>query len=86
MEKERNSELKITKINEYFKSIKFLKPVIGMVLGGTLGFLYYSFIGCSSGSCAITSNQYISVLFGGAFGFSFVHSYQRKNLIIYYKF
>lgn len=33
-----------------------------------LGFLYYIFIGCKSGFCAITSNPFISTGYGGLIG------------------
>ena len=33
-----------------------------------LGFLYYKFIGCSSGSCPITSNPMNSTLYGAVMG------------------
>jgi hypothetical protein len=72
MEKTCKAEINPKTIKEYLKSSNFLKPVLGIVIGGILGFLYYSFIGCSSGSCAITSNPYLSIFFGGFFGFSFV--------------
>lgn len=35
------------------------------LLGGAGGFAYYYFIGCVSGSCLITSNPWISTLYGG---------------------
>jgi hypothetical protein len=65
-------KLKKKNIKEYLISSRFWKPVVGIIIGGIIGFLYYKFIGCSSGSCAITSNPYLSILFGGFFGFSFV--------------
>ncbi len=34
------------------------------VLGGAAGFAYYYFIGCTSGTCPITSNPYISTVYG----------------------
>ena len=47
--------------------------IISIVIGGTAGFAYYYFIGCSSGSCAISSNPFIStfygILLGGVLGF-----------------
>jgi hypothetical protein len=55
-------------IREFFKSSYFWRPFAGVIIGGTGGFLYYYFIGCSSGSCAITSSPYMSTLFGSFFG------------------
>ena len=43
--------------------------IAGAVLGSAGGFLYYYFVGCVSGSCAITSNPVISTLYGAALGF-----------------
>ena len=45
-----------------------LKILAGVVTGGLLGFLYYKFIGCSSGSCPITSNPMNSTLYGAVMG------------------
>lgn len=56
-------------IREMMKSTWFWKPVASILVGGTLGFLYYFYVGCSSGTCAITSNPYSSILFGSAMGF-----------------
>jgi len=53
---------------ELIRSAYFWKPAAGVLLGGIGGFLYYYFIGCASGSCAITSNPVSSVLFGGVLG------------------
>jgi len=72
MEETCKAEIKPKTVKEFLKSSNFLKPALGVVIGGILGFLYYSFVGCSSGSCAITSNPYLSIMFGGFFGFSFV--------------
>ena len=42
-----------------------LKYFIGAVVGGILGFfVIYKLIGCSSGSCPITANPYISTIYG----------------------
>ncbi|MEZ4357919.1 MAG: DUF6132 family protein [Eubacteriales bacterium] len=45
-----------------------LKYVIAVIIGGVAGFLLYKFIGCQSGACPITSNPYISIIFGAIFG------------------
>jgi hypothetical protein len=42
--------------------------VLGIGIGGIAGFLFYYFIGCSTGTCPITSNPYGSVLYGALMG------------------
>ncbi len=51
-----------------FDKIYVKRFVIITVLGGALGFAYYYFIGCNSGSCAIKSNPYYMTLWGLALG------------------
>ncbi len=50
-----------------FKNIPW-KLFIGMAIGGAAGFLYYYFVGCSTGTCPITSNPYGSILYGSLMG------------------
>ena len=50
-----------------------MKIVIGVVVGAILGFTYYKLVGCSSGSCPITSNPWISTFYGATLGFLLVH-------------
>jgi hypothetical protein len=45
-----------------------VRIVIGVVVGGGLGFAYYKLIGCSSGTCPLTSNPFISTIYGGILG------------------
>ena len=40
----------------------------GVALGAVAGYAYYFFIGCTSGSCPITSNPWISTVYGAAMG------------------
>jgi hypothetical protein len=43
--------------------------LIFLVLGAMGGFLYWRFIGCNSGTCAIKSVWYWSTLWGAAVGY-----------------
>ncbi len=56
--------------------IKKVLPVIG---GGLLGYAYYYFIGCTSGSCPITSNPYISTFYGALIAFILVFPSKKKD-------
>lgn len=38
------------------------------LVGGGAGFAYYYYIGCQSGTCAITGNPWISTAYGGVMG------------------
>lgn len=51
------------------KSFFSLSSVIGIILGIIGGYIYYIKIGCSSGSCPITSNPFMSMLWGGIIGY-----------------
>ena len=55
-------------IKELVKTKSFWKTFAAIVLGGTAGFLYYHFVGCSNGSCGITANPYSSIAFGSILG------------------
>ncbi len=59
---------------EFIRSSAFLRPFLGIVLGGVAGFMYYHFVGCSSGTCAITSSPYGSTLMGSLLGLFVVNS------------
>lgn len=42
--------------------------VIGALLGALAGFLYWNFVGCSTGTCMITSKPINSTLYGATMG------------------
>jgi hypothetical protein len=42
--------------------------LLGIVLGAIAGLLYWSEIGCTNGTCAITSNWLNSTLYGATMG------------------
>lgn len=48
--------------------IKYKPEVIGVALGAIAGWCYWYFVGCSSGSCAITSSPVNSTLYGAFMG------------------
>lgn len=48
--------------------MSFIHTMLGVFIGGLLGFLVYRTIGCSSGTCPLTGNPYISVLYGAVLG------------------
>lgn len=41
---------------------------IGIVVGAIAGYAYYHYVGCASGTCAITSKPVNSTLYGGLMG------------------
>lgn len=56
-----------------------IKRVLPVIAGAGLGFAYYYFIGCSSGSCPISSNPYVSTLYGGLVGFLMAIPSKKKT-------
>lgn len=56
-----------------------LKIVIGVLVGGGLGFAFYHFIGCSTGTCPLTSNPYLSTSYGALLGALFTGSFKTLN-------
>ncbi|GIV29286.1 MAG: hypothetical protein KatS3mg028_0352 [Bacteroidia bacterium] len=57
--------------------LKYKLTLIGLVLGGIGGFVYYKQIGCISGACPITSNPYISTLYGMLLGALLTNSFEK---------
>ncbi|GAB4446945.1 MAG: hypothetical protein Fur0028_01710 [Bacteroidales bacterium] len=52
----------------WIKKYIFTRTSFGIIIGMMGGFAYYYFIGCRSGTCPITSNPYISILYGALMG------------------
>lgn len=53
--------------------------IIGVLLGLIGGYLYYHYIGCTSGTCAITSKPLNSTLYGGLMGGLLLNMFQKKR-------
>ena len=62
-----------------FKSFFSITSVIGIILGIIGGYIYYIKIGCSSGSCPITSNPYMSMLWGGIIGYLIGDLFRKRK-------
>ncbi|MBP1637633.1 MAG: hypothetical protein H6Q18_422 [Bacteroidetes bacterium] len=58
---------------------KRLLEIIGAVVGAAGGYLYYYFVGCASGTCPITSNPYVSVLYGAFLGYLLFGMFKKKK-------
>lgn len=42
--------------------------IIGVLVGALVGFMYWKFVGCNSGTCAITSKPLNSTAYGALMG------------------
>jgi hypothetical protein len=58
---------------------KNILTIIGIPLGALAGFLYWKFVGCNSGTCAITSNPMNSTLYGAVMGGLLLSIFQKNN-------
>ena len=59
--------------------LKYKLTLSGLVLGLIAGYLYYQFIGCQSGSCAITSNPINSTIYGGFMGSVLLNIFEKDT-------
>lgn len=53
--------------------------VLGILAGAAGGYLYYHFIGCTSGSCPITSQPVNSTLYGAMMGGLLFSSFKKEK-------
>ncbi len=53
--------------------------LIGVVLGSVAGYAYYYFVGCKSGTCAITSSPVNSTVYGAVMGALLLSSFKKED-------
>ena len=53
--------------------------IIGVIAGAIGGYLYYHFVGCASGTCAITSKPLNSTLYGALMGGLLFSSFKKET-------
>ena len=63
----------------YFKKYFNLKSAAGLAAGALLGYGYYYFVGCRTGSCPISGNPYISSVYGAMIGLLFAFPSKKKK-------
>ena len=59
--------------------LKHKLTIIGIIAGAIGGYFYYHFVGCSSGTCAITSKPMNSTLYGAMMGGLFLSIFQKEK-------
>lgn len=59
---------------------RYLLHIIGAIIGGVGGYAYWYFIGCSSGTCPITSSPLNSTLWGLVMGILLFSSFSKKEI------
>jgi len=60
---------------------RHLLTIIGVAIGATAGYLYWKFIGCSTGTCAITSKPLNSTLYGALLVGLLFSTVQKKKTV-----
>jgi hypothetical protein len=58
---------------------KHRATLLGIAVGAAAGYLYYYFVGCASGTCAITSSPVNSTLYGALVGGLAFSSFKKQE-------
>ncbi|HNW98496.1 MAG TPA: DUF6132 family protein [Bacteroidales bacterium] len=56
-----------------------ISGIIGIILGIVAGYIYYSTVGCTSGSCPIKSNPWLTMLWGAIMGYLISGIFSAKS-------
>jgi hypothetical protein len=57
---------------------KLYRTLLGAFAGAVIGFLYWKFIGCTSGTCPLTSNPFSTTILFGVMGGLFASDKKSK--------
>lgn len=58
--------------------LKHKLTILGVLLGAIGGYLYYYFVGCASGTCAITSKPFNSTVYGALMGGLLLNTFKKQ--------
>jgi|CXWL01.1.fsa_nt_gi hypothetical protein len=58
---------------------KYILTISGVLIGSVAGYLYWEFVGCTSGTCYIQSNPVRMTLYGALMGGLVLNIFQPKN-------
>lgn len=65
---------------EFFTDLNvWQKRAIAGAIGAAAGYAYYYYIGCMSGTCPISSNPYISTLYGSVIGVLMINGKKKTE-------
>lgn len=67
-------------MKKWFKNNRLF--FIGAILGAVAGYMYWKFVGCSSGTCAITSKPVNSSLYGALMGALLLSMFKKTNKVV----
>jgi len=59
--------------------LKYKLALIGIFVGALAGYAYYHFVGCASGTCAITSKPLNSTLYGAVMGGLLFSNFKKEE-------
>lgn len=54
--------------------------LVGIFVGALSGFLYWNYVGCTSGTCMITSKPINSTLYGGLMGYLLLGIFKKEEI------
>jgi hypothetical protein len=58
---------------------KYALVLSGIIAGAIGGYLYYHYVGCSSGTCGITSKPINSTIYGAVMGGLLFNLFKKKK-------